>query len=82
MSSNKVLITCDSVCDLPKKLISKYKVKVLPIQILLGDENYKDDGSLTSELIYKTYREKKILPKTAAFSPQAAIDFWKPFVNK
>ena len=37
MATKKVMITCDSVCDLSKKLISKYKVKVLPIQILVGD---------------------------------------------
>ena len=50
---NKVLITCDSVNDLSKKLISKYKIKVLPIQVTLGEKNYVDDGSLTSEDIYK-----------------------------
>ena len=79
---NKVLITCDSVNDLSKKLISKYKIKVLPIQVTLGEKNYVDDGSLTSEDIYKEYRENSVLPKTAAFSPQAAIDFFKPYADK
>lgn len=82
MGSKKVIITCDSVCDLSKKLISKNKIKVIPIQVLIGDENYKDNGSVNSELIYKTYREKNILPKTAAFSPQTIIDFWKPYDDK
>ena len=82
MATKKVMITCDSVCDLSKKLISKYKVKVLPIQILVGDTEYVDNGSLTSEDIYKKYREDGILPKTAAFSPQTAIDFFKPYTDK
>ena len=79
---NKVLITCDSVNDLSKKLISKYKIKVLPIQVTLGEKNYVDDGSLTSEDIYKEYRENAVLPKTAAFSPQTVIDFFKPYSDK
>lgn len=79
---NKVLITCDSVNDLSKKLISKYKIKVLPIQVTLGEKNYVDDGSLTSEDIYKEYRENAVLPKTAAFSPQTVIDFFKPYADK
>ena len=82
MATKKVMITCDSVCDLSKKLISKYKVKVLPIQILVGDTEYVDNGSLTSEDIYKKYREDGILPKTAAFSPQTAIDFFKSYTDK
>lgn len=79
---NKVLITCDSVNDLSKKLISKYKIKVLPIQVTLGEKNYEDDGSLTSDDIYKEYRENAVLPKTAAFSPQTVIDFFKPYADK
>lgn len=79
---NKVLITCDSVNDLSKKLISKYKIKVLPIQVTIGEKNYNDDGSITFEDIYKEYRENGILPKTAAFSPQNAIDFFKPYADK
>lgn len=79
---NKVLITCDSVNDLSKKLISKYKIKVLPIQVTLGEKNYEDDGSLTLDDIYKEYRENAVLPKTAAFSPQTVIDFFKPYADK
>ena len=82
MSSKKVIITCDSACDLPKKFLSKNKVKVVPLQILLGDDSYKDDGSLSPDKIYEIYKEKGILPKTAAFSPQTVIDFWKPFNDK
>ena len=82
MSSKKVIITCDSACDLPKKFLSKNKVKVVPLQILLGDDSYKDDGSLNPDKIYEIYKEKGILPKTAAFSPQTVIDFWKPFNDK
>ena len=82
MSSKKVIITCDSACDLPKKFLSKNKVKVVPLQILLGDDSYKDDGSLSPDKIYEIYKEKGILPKTAAFSPQTIIDFWKSFVDK
>ena len=82
MGTKKVMITCDSVCDLSKKLISKYKVKVLPIQILVGDTEYVDNGSLTSDDIYKKYREDGVLPKTAAFSPQTAIDFFKAYADK
>lgn len=82
MSSNKVIITCDSACDLPKKFLSKNKVKAVPLQVLLGDDSYKDDGSLTPQKIYEVYRDKGITPKTAAFSPQTVIDFWQPFDNK
>ena len=82
MGSKKVIITCDSACDLSKKLINKHKIKVIPIQVLLGNDSYKDNGSINSEVIYKSYREKGIVPKTASFAPHAIIDFWKPFDDK
>ena len=37
-----VKIVADSTCDLSKDLIEKYEISILPLHILLGDEEYED----------------------------------------
>lgn len=79
---NKVLISCDSACDLTKDLIKKHNINIIPLQILVGEENYEDDGSINLEKIYNIYKESNILPKTAAFSIQAAIDVYEKYTKE
>ena len=37
-----VKIISDSTCDLSEELLEKYKVAILPLHILLGEDEYED----------------------------------------
>ena len=42
-----VKIIADSTCDLSEELIKKYDISILPLHILLGEEEYEDGKTIT-----------------------------------
>lgn len=80
--SKPVMITADSTCDLSEELLSRYKVKILPLTILLGEESFLDGAHYTPADMYKRYRADGTLPKTAAPSLQQITEFFTPFLNQ
>ena len=63
-----VKIISDSTCDLSKELIEKYDIEILPLHIMLGEEEYEDGKSITPDEIYKWSDEHKTTPKTSAIT--------------
>lgn len=61
-----VKIISDSTCDLSKELIEKYEINIIPLHVLLGEEEYEDGRSITPDEIYKWSDENKATPKTSA----------------
>lgn len=61
----KIAISAESSADLTEELKEKYDIKIVPLQVLLGDKNYLD-GEVTADDIIKFVDENKILPKTGA----------------
>lgn len=79
--SKPVYITSDSTCDLTPALLERFQIKTVPLHVLLGEENYLDGVEFTPEMIYERYAKDKILPRTAAVSPQEFTDFFTPLVE-
>ena len=69
----KIAISADSVLDLTPQLLKEFEIRVVPLGIVLGGEDYLDDGSITPEGIFKYVEETKVLPKTNA----ANTEFYK-----
>lgn len=61
-----VKIISDSTCDLSPELIAKYDIDILPLHILLGEDEYEDGKNITPEQIYSWSDENKTTPKTSA----------------
>lgn len=66
--SKNIILSCDSTCDMGSELYERYHISVMPLHVQLGDQSYRDNVDLFPDDIYRTYAEKKILPKTAAIS--------------
>lgn len=79
--SKPVIITTDSVCDMPPEMLQRYQVQMIPLTVNEGDRSYKDGVSITPDDLYNTYDREGILPKTAAISPQEFLDFFAPMVE-
>ena len=63
---NNIIIASDSTTDLGPELIEKYKIKIMPIKIMLGGEEYNDGVDISPDYIYHHYENHNELPKTAA----------------
>lgn len=65
----EVIITADSTCDLPKSIIEKNNIVIIPLSILLGDKTYTDGVDIFPNDIYDFVKETNTLPKTSAVTP-------------
>jgi DegV family protein with EDD domain len=66
----KIKIITDSSCDLPKEIFEKSDIKVLPLNILLGDDSYVDGENITPDEILEWSEKTKSTPKTSSPSLQ------------
>lgn len=77
-----VKIISDSTCDLSPELIAKYDIDILPLHILLGEDEYEDGKNITPEQIYSWSDENKTAPKTSAPALTDAIELFKPYIDE
>lgn len=80
--SKKVILTADSTCDLGAELCEKYHVQLYPFHVLLDEQSYSDGVDLHPDDIYRVYKEKKILPKTAAINMVEYAEFFEQFTKE
>ena len=75
-----VRIISDSTCDLSKEMLDKYEVDILPLHVILGDQDFEDGRSITPDEIYRWSDEHKQTPKTAAVSVEEAEKTFAPYL--
>ncbi|SEB18318.1 EDD domain protein, DegV family [Thalassobacillus cyri] len=64
----------DGGADVPKSLIEKYKLKIVPLNLHFGDEQYKTGETLDLSLFYEKLKQSEELPRSSAPSP---YDFYQ-----
>lgn len=76
-----VKIISDSTCDLSEELVRKYEVEIIPLHIVLGNEEYLDGKNITPEDIYRWSDQNKTTPKTSAVSMESAMDTFRSYLE-
>ena len=66
-----VKIITDSASDLSPELAAEHDIRVVPLSIRFGDEEFTDGVELTPEQFYAKMAESDVLPSTAAPAPGA-----------
>jgi DegV family protein with EDD domain len=61
-----VKIIADSCSDLSPELIEKYQIGIVPLDVLIGDTNYKDGVNLSTRQLFELVEKTGVLPKTSA----------------
>lgn len=77
-----VKIISDSTCDLSPELIARNDIDILPLHIILGEEDYTDGQGITPDDIYRWSDENRASPKTAAISLDDAVAAFTPYVKE
>lgn len=77
MSKKKVLITCDSSCDIGPELCERYGIVLNPFTINLGDDSYVDGVDITPDDLYAFHDRTGQLPKTSATNVAEHTEFFK-----
>lgn len=71
----KIAIVTDSTCDLPKDLVDKYNINVIPLRILYKGEEYRDNIDITSDEVYERLSEE--VPTTSLPLPEDVEDLFQ-----
>lgn len=74
-NTEKIALVTDSSCDLPDNILKEYSIHTLPLRVIYGDKEYRDNIDITPEEIYKKMPEE--IPKTAMASISDAIDVFE-----
>jgi len=75
-------ITSDSTCDLPVEIIMENNIKISPLTVIIGNEEFIDAVNINSEKVLELVAEKGKLPKTSAVSIEYYKKFFKQFTDK
>lgn len=78
----EIMITADSTCDLPKNLIKKNNITIIPLSILLGENSFLDGVDVFPDDIYSYVEKNNVLPKTAAVTPSQYYEVFEKYVNE
>jgi len=77
----EVKIVADSSVGLPRELIEKYGILLVPETITFGNRIYRDGIDLIPRDFYILLQQAKELPTTSAPSPQDFIDVYQKAVR-
>lgn len=77
-----VKIISDSTCDLSPELIARYDIDIIPLHIILGENDYTDGQSISPDDIYRWSDENRQSPKTAAISVEDALAALEPYAKE
>ncbi len=77
-----VKIISDSTCDLSLELIARYDIDIVPLHIILGEQDFEDGRGVSPDEIYRWSDTNRMSPKTAACSLEDAMAAFKPYVSE
>lgn len=61
----KIAVVVDSTSYLPKGLKEKYDIRTIPLNVLMGDQVYREDEDITNEEFFGQMRQMDELPRTS-----------------
>lgn len=69
-------ILTDSCVDLTPELIQRFNLETIPLTVSIGNQTFSDGVDLKTEDLFRLVEERKQLPKTAAPSIGAFVQFF------
>ena len=61
----KTAIVADSTAYLPEKLIEKYDIYTIPLNVVMGEETYRESVDITTEEFFEKMADMDTLPTTS-----------------
>jgi len=79
---NKVAIVTDSTAYLPKEHIDRYKISIVPLTVLWGDEILRDGVDIQPAQFYERLSKTRVMPTTSQVTPAAMIETFQPLLEQ
>ncbi|QUH21361.1 DegV family protein [Alkaliphilus sp. B6464] len=79
---SKIQIITDSMIDVPKDIVEKHNIIVMPLTIIFGDKEYRDGVDLTNAQFYEKLSQSEELPKTSQISPNTFMQIFEKVLGE
>lgn len=79
--SNKIKLFTDSAADLPKIYKERYDIDVVPLSVIFGEEEFKDQVTLSATEFWEKLLGSKELPSTSQVNPHDFVEAFGPYVK-
>ncbi len=80
--AQKVAIATDSSACIPRELVEKYDIGIVPLNVIFGDKTYRDGIDISPTEFYTLLREVKELPTTSHSSPGTHLEAYRKASQK
>ncbi|MGL5150494.1 MAG: DegV family protein [Clostridium sp.] len=78
----KIKIITDSTIDLPKELVEKLDIEVLPVLINFGEESYLDGVEIKLPEVFRRIEAGDVFPTTAQITPNRFVDVFEKYLSE
>lgn len=78
----KIKIITDSTSDLPKEIVEKYDIEVLPLLVSFGEETYIDGVNIDIQTLLEKMESSEDFPGTAQVNPQRFLECYKRYLDE
>jgi DegV family protein with EDD domain len=78
----KIGIVTDSTADLSQEIIDQYEIEVIPLQVSIDNQTYRDGIDLTATEFYRKLENQTGLPTTSQPSPGLFIECYQRLLKK
>ncbi len=77
MSQQKVAVVTDSTANFPEGMAEKLNIRIVPLTVRFGGDEYIDNVTLTSDEFYSKLKTSPVFPITSQPSPETFLKVFK-----
>jgi DegV family protein with EDD domain len=77
-----IKIISNNTSDLPKEIINRYGIEMVPVKIILGDDTLEDTDYIPCSELYEFANRTNILPKSSAANVNDFIEVFRKYIDE
>jgi len=77
---HKIALVTDSIADLPKDLMDKHQIHMIPLNLLIGDSSYLDKLTISPSYLYESMDDAKKYPTSSQPTVKAVESYLNSIV--
>lgn len=78
----KIKIITDSTCDIPKEIVEKYDIEVIPQIINVDGQSYLDGVEITLPTLLEKMEKSNEFPKTGQINPHRFVEIYEGYLKE
>ena len=79
---SKIALVTDSTCSMPKELIEKYNINVVPQVLIWGKETFEDGVNITPSEFYTRIKTATVMPSTTQVTVASFLEIYQQLLDQ